>query len=412
MQPSPRKFADPAAAEGNSITPLLISETYSTHSAIVNRSGPNSQIAFSGDSFIATKALTKFFAEFPQSKLHRAGDADLFSYTTDGGSRAAPQDLNCEGDNPSEWCAGYGEPMLDVEWMMGTAPGVRTHLFRLNVPVDPPTEYILPVCPALLAFVNYLLKYPDAPYSASISYGLPSLCSDTQIEDMEIRFAKLALKGVSLMAASGDDGTYPAPGCNTSACTLRTVWPAASPWITAVGGTKLVKGTAGFGQEVWSGSGGGFSEYSSRKIAPWQEAAVSEYLAKLSSLPGAPPNSTFGAAGVGVPDVASFATEMATCPFPTACGSSGDGTSYASPTFAGIVSLLNEARLQANLPRMGFLNPFLYKHADAFTDITDGRNNDSSLLYGFPAAMGWDAATGLGTPNFEKLRAAALRSFS
>merc|ERR1712032_831594 len=130
----------------------------------------------------------------------------------------------------------------------------------------------------------------------------------------------------------------------------------------------------------------------------------------LPSLPGDPPNSTFEAAGVGVPDVASFATEMATC-LPQGCGSGGKGTSYASPTFAGIVSLLNEARLQANLPRMGFLNPFLYKHADAFTDITDGRNNDSSLLYGFPAAMGWDAATGLGTPNFEKLRAAALRSF-
>merc|ERR1712232_275839 len=79
----------------------------------------------------------------------------------------------------------------------------------------------------------------------------------------EIFFAKLALKGVSLMAASGDYGTYN-HSCTASACTLRTVWPAASPWVTAVGGTQLVNDTAGVRQEAWNGSGGGFSEYSAR----------------------------------------------------------------------------------------------------------------------------------------------------
>ena len=50
------------------------------------------------------------------------------------------------------------------------------------------------------------------------------------------------------------------------------------------------------------------------------------------------------------------------------------GTSASSPTFAGLVSLLNEARLDAGKPAMGFLNPFLYKHADDFFDVVKGSN--------------------------------------
>jgi tripeptidyl-peptidase-1 len=418
-QPLPRKSVAPAALPANAITPALISEIYSTGSATVNRSGLTSQIAFTQGSFTSTKSLQRFLKEVPQSPLHQADDADFFSWTTVGGSRAPPQSFNCNGDDPtkypSQWCIGYpGEPTLDVEWMVGTAPGIKTSLFRLDVPVSESLEgYFTPACPTLLAFVNYLLKGADAPTAASISYGMPDYCPDLQMKDLEIFFAKLALKGVSLMAASGDHGTQNTT-CTTSACTLRTVWPAASPWVTAVGGTHLVKDTAGVRQEAWNGSGGGFSEYSSRKFTPWQERAVSAYLTKLPSLPGAPPNSTFHAAGVGVPDVASFAVDMATCVVSDArdsCEGGGDGTSFASPTFAGIVSLLNEARLEAKLPPMGFLNPFLYKNADAFTDITEGSNKDLGDLYGFPATQGWDAATGLGTPIFEKLRAAALRSF-
>ena len=80
--------------------------------------------------------------------------------------------------------------------------------------------------------------------------------------------------------------------------------------------------------------------------------------------------------------------------------------------FAGIVSLLNEERLKAGKPRMGFLNPFLYANADAFNDVTQGTNahprGPGDLPFVFAAAKGWDAATGLGTPKFDKLLAAAL----
>ena len=48
--------------------------------------------------------------------------------------------------------------------------------------------------------------------------------------------------------------------------------------------------------------------------------------------------------------------------------------SASSPTFAAMVSLINEARLKAGKPQMGFLNPFLYANPDAFFDVVKGTN--------------------------------------
>ena len=83
-----------------------------------------------------------------------------------------------------------------------------------------------------------------------------------------------------------------------------------------------------------------------------------------------------------------------------------------SPALAGYVSLLNEARFKAGKPQMGFFNPFAYQNPDAFTDVIRGTNAISrmggKLKYGYAAAPGWDAATGLGSPQFDKLLAAAL----
>ena len=93
---------------------------------------------------------------------------------------------------------------------------------------------------------------------------------------------------------------------------------------------------------------------------------------------------------------------------PTSVG----GTSASSPAFAGMVSMLNEARLQAGKPQMGFLNPFLYKNEAAFTDVVAGSNKvgrgGEPLPYGWNCSKGWDPATGLGTPVFSKLLAAAM----
>ncbi|HEY3997773.1 MAG TPA: peptidase S53, partial [Candidatus Xenobia bacterium] len=49
---------------------------------------------------------------------------------------------------------------------------------------------------------------------------------------------------------------------------------------------------------------------------------------------------------------------------------------------------------------LGFLNPFYYKNPGAFNDITQGTNGN------FNAGPGWDAVTGLGSPDGTKLLAA------
>jgi len=85
------------------------------------------------------------------------------------------------------------------------------------------------------------------------------------------------------------------------------------------------------------------------------------------------------------------------------------GTSASSPTFAGFVALLNDVRLKAGRPSLGFLNPFLYSTGLAgLNDITSG-NNAGCGTPGFNSTVGWDPVTGLGTPNFGKLKEIVLR---
>lgn len=92
---------------------------------------------------------------------------------------------------------------------------------------------------------------------------------------------------------------------------------------------------------------------------------------------------------------------------------------------AGIFGLLNDARLRAGLPTLGFVNPWLYDSgSDFIVDITagagrgcDGINHqsgkalvNSGIISGafWNATIGWDAVTGLGIPDFQKMLASAL----
>lgn len=91
--------------------------------------------------------------------------------------------------------------------------------------------------------------------------------------------------------------------------------------------------------------------------------------------------------------------------------------SASAPAFAGIVSQLNAVRLEKDKSRMGFLNPWLYSLGQpGFTDIVDGGSRgcygldaSGALRYAtFNATPGWDAVTGLGTPEFQSLAQLAL----
>jgi len=202
------------------------------------------------------------------------------------------------------------------------------------------------------------------------------------------------------MFSSGDGGVGdgdPDPAtqqCLTNDGQNRTAFipgfPASCPFVTAVGGTIH------FPETAVSFSGGGFSNYFARPS--YQEAAVSAFLNKL---PKGTYSGLFNPNGRAIPDVAAQSDFFRV--FIGGGPHSIGGTSASSPTFTGFVGLLNDARLRKGLPSLGFLNPLLYsKAASGFNDITIG-NNPGCGTPGFNATRGWDAITGLGTPDFAKL---------
>lgn len=85
-----------------------------------------------------------------------------------------------------------------------------------------------------------------------------------------------------------------------------------------------------------------------------------------------------------------------------------DGTSCATPTFSGIISLVNGARLAKGKSALGFLNPWLYQiQNSALTDVTEGANPNCNSN-GFICTKGWDPVTGWGSPVYPKLASQAL----
>ena len=194
--------------------------------------------------------------------------------------------------------------------------------------------------------------------------------------------------------------------------TLYPSWPASSPWVTAVGATRFVDQEVGRPEMATDqfGSGGGFSSMFDRSNATWQEEAVKHYLSHHPKDPSYP-SGMFPEGGRATPDVSALGEgyQVYTNGFLQSVG----GTSASAPAFAGMVALLNEARIQKGMPALGFLNPFLYQNADAFTDVTIGTNaisrGGAPVPSGFNCTKGWDPATGLGTPIFSKLLSAALK---
>jgi tripeptidyl-peptidase-1 len=191
-------------------------------------------------------------------------------------------------------------------------------------------------------------------------------------------------------------------------------WPASSPWVTAVGATRFVGQKAGNEEMATDqfGSGGGFSTmFGQSPDAKWQSDDVAHYLKVVPKQAPFPPTGSFPPSGRGTPDVSALGEgyQVLQSGHVSAVG----GTSASAPAFAGMVSLLNEARLNKGGKPLGFLNPFLYQNAAAFTDVTKGTNaigrGTGPIPYGFNCTEGWDPATGIGTPKFDKLLAAAMK---
>jgi tripeptidyl-peptidase-1 len=272
------------------------------------------------------------------------------------------------------------EAELDIQYIMGCAPEVATEFWE---------QKAMDFCSDLDKWVTLLLADDTVPMVHSISYGWQGpltqiQCSTAEATEVNNGFAKLAAKGVTIIFASGDSGSGYAPGAGgDKKGKCYPSWPASSPWVTAVGATTFQKGEASEPEMASTqfGSGGGFSDMFDRTDATWQETAVSGY---LTNAPQLPPKSGFTSTGRATPDVSALGEGYQVFSGgekPIAVG----GTSASAPTFAGLVSLLNEARIQGGKKALGFLNPFLYANPGASPPPVCGRIRAPTAPYSHTA---------------------------
>ena len=193
-------------------------------------------------------------------------------------------------------------------------------------------------------------------------------------------FQAAAALGITVCVAAGDNGS--SDGVSDSA--NHVDFPASSPYALACGGTSLqVSGNSIVKEVVWNdganagATGGGVSSFF--PVPPWQEG--------LKTNLGALKNR-------GVPDVSGDADPASGYDI-RVDGSMGvfGGTSAVAPLWAALVARINSTKGTS----AGYLNPTLYKNPGALRDISEGNNG------AFSASPGWDACTGLGSPDGKKV---------
>ena len=291
------------------------------------------------------------------------------------------------------------ETTLDVEWAHAMAPGAN--IVVLTSPVAE-TEGVQGM-PEFLALEKYALKNKLGKI-ISQSWGatentLFSAAGQQVFEEFEEFYQQAMQANVTVLASAGDSGSSNVDVNNVIYPFPTVIFPASSPFVTAVGGTSLYADTSGTYQFeiVWDdhyigATGGGvsqqFSEPSYQRSLP---ASVQTTLGNHRGIPdvayNADPNTPI------LVYVSFLGPQNAGYYFI-------GGTSEGSPQWAGIIADANQL---AGHP-LGFLNRKLYaigKGSEFFHDITFGSNafNGFNGVPGYSATSGWDLATGWGTPD-------------
>jgi len=269
-----------------------------------------------------------------------------------------------------------GEVMLDVEVVGAIAPQATIAVY-----FSPNTD-----AGFLDAITTAIHDTQHAPSVISISWGgSESTWTAQAMTAMDDAFQAAATMGITVCVASGDNGSSDAVAGGGD----HVDFPASSPFALGCGGTSLQLSGASISSEVvWNDgtSGGGVSSF----------FATPSWQAELQAV-----NSKGQASALamrGVPDVSGNADpetgyNVRIDGTNTVIG----GTSAVAPLWAGLIARLN----QVSGKPAGYLNAQLYKNPAALRDIVRGNNGD------FDAAKGWDACTGLGSPNGAALAAVA-----
>jgi subtilase family serine protease len=288
------------------------------------------------------------------------------------------------------------ETTLDVEWAHALAPGANIAL--VTIP---------------LSETGGVQGLPNMQHAQAfaLSHGLGSIWSDswsateqgfgsaTPILNLDRLYAQAAAAGVSAFFGTGDTGSANVNRQGHVFPYATVTYPPSSAHVVAVGGTGVTTPVGSIStyqpESVWdtppteSGGGGGYSS-----VFPEPSYQVGAGIPDPSGMRGIPDVSMNAADTSAVLVFESFDPLLGVGFVPIA------GTSEATPLWAATDAVMN----QADGP-LGFLTPRLYQiyenpglYSEAFHDITVG-NNSVGGVPGFSAGPGWDAASGLGTPD-------------
>ncbi|KAK4995296.1 hypothetical protein LTR66_004858 [Elasticomyces elasticus] len=231
-------------------------------------------------------------------------------------------------------------------------------------------------------------------------------------------YMKLGVMGVSVLYSSGDygvagnlgqcinpNGTYN-DGTNGR---FNPSFPGTCLYVTSIGATQVIPGTNAV-KALASGtepeeacqtiiySGGGFSNVF--PLPPYQASAVHDWFANYPP-PYGPDRFNNSQQTRGFPDISANGANYVVAVdgrFALVYG-----TSASTPTVGAILTLINNERFNHGKTSIGFINPTLYAHPEVLNDITLGGNQGCGTP-GFSSAPGWDPVTGLGTPNYPKMK--------
>jgi Pro-kumamolisin, activation domain/IPT/TIG domain len=296
---------------------------------------------------------------------------------------------------------GQGEAALDTELAAVNAPSASLVVYEAPNNNDV----------AAMDLFNRIAS-DDSSQVVSTSWGNCEALSASDIPWENQVFARMAMQGQTVIAASGDAGSedcYPVDHSTH----LAVDDPGSQPDVLSAGGTALT-GPSASSQVVWNDC----YDYLTPHNLPGCAASSTGAGGGGDSMewpanPGQPASSPDCTRGGGscraVPDIAYPADPSAggVVAYSSAQGgwTAFGGTSVAAPTNAGLVADTN----QGCFSRLGRVGPALYAAAGAsasnFTDITSA-NNDYTDSYGggaFPAGPGFDLASGLGTPVDQNL---------
>ncbi len=307
------------------------------------------------------------------------------------------------------------ETSLDVQWAHAMAPGAN--LVLLESPVDE-TEGTqgLPEFLQLeqYALTNHLGNIISQSWGATEN-TLMDTSGQQVVSQFETFYAQAAQAKMTVLASAGDQGVANVDANGNPYAFPTVIFPASSPWVTAVGGTSLTlsPSTGAYQSEVvWNdgqpangATGGGVSQIFSEPR--YQNALPASDQAILNGYRGIPDVAYNADVNTFIWIYVGFQNPYAQPPVWFGIG----GTSEGSPQWAGMIADANQL---AGHP-LGFLNPSLYNlalhgnYAGSYHDITQG-NNGQNNLPGYGASSGWDPTTGWGSPKAAALiqRLAAL----